>query len=85
MIQLNCSKKIESINGSFHFNLKSNHPELTDDDIRLASLVLLGLSTKEISKLLSIEPKSVSMKRYRLKVKLNSDSQVDLKQFLTEI
>lgn len=78
-------KRIQSINSSFHFNLKSNYPELTDDDIRLASLILLGLSSKEISNLLSIEPKSVNMKKYRLKMKLRLDAQIDLKQFLDKI
>jgi len=70
---------------SFHFNLKSNHPELTDEDVRLASLLVLGLSSKEIGNLLSIEPKSVNMKVYRLKKKLNIDQEMELREFLKAI
>jgi len=77
--------QIEKVNNSFHFELKTAFPELTKEDVRLASLLILGLSSKEISNLLSIEPKSVSMRRYRLKKKLNLDKSTDLIDFLIKI
>lgn len=77
--------RIEKINSSFLFNLKSNYPHLTDDDTRLASLLLLDLSAKEISTILHIEVKSVNMKCYRLKKKLNLDQNTDLRDFLAAI
>ncbi len=74
--------RIEELNSSFYFNLKRNFPNLNDDDIRLASLLLLDFSSKEISTVFNIEPKSVDMKRYRLKKKLNIGQETDITTFL---
>ena len=78
-------RQINAINHSFVFELKSRFPKLNEDDIRLASLLLLDLSSKEIADMLSIEAKSVDMKRYRLKKKFDLDSETDLKTFLHSI
>lgn len=78
-------RQINEMNHSFVFNLKSAYPILNEDDIRLASLLLIDLSSKEIADILSIEAKSVDMKRYRLKKKLELDADVDLKTFLQQI
>ena len=77
--------QIEEINSSFYYKLETSYDTLTKDDIRLASLLFLGLSSKEISNILTIEVKSVNMKCYRLKKKLNLDKEQDLKEFLTNI
>jgi DNA-binding CsgD family transcriptional regulator len=77
--------RIEDMNKSFFFNLKSKYPNLSDDDKRLASLLLIGLSSKEIANILNIEPKSVDMKRYRLKKRLNVESNIDIRTFLEKI
>lgn len=79
------NRQIYEINHSFVFQLKSRFPKLSEDDIRLASLLLLDLSSKEIADILCIEAKSVDMKRYRLKKKLEIASDVDLKDFLSGI
>lgn len=78
-------KRIESINESFYFKIKKKHEILTEDDLRLASLLLLNLSSKEISNLLFITPKSVDMKRYRLRKKLTLDSNDDLLEYLRSV
>lgn len=78
-------RQIDEINHSFVFELKSRFPKLNEEDIRLASLLLLDLSSKEIADMLSIEAKSVDMKRYRLKKKFDLDSDTDLKTFLHSI
>lgn len=78
-------RQINEMNQSFVFNLKSSYPSLNEDDIRLASLLLIDLSSKEIADILSIEAKSVDMKRYRLKKKLELDADTDLKAFLQQI
>ena len=77
--------KIEELNASFHYNLKTNFPQLTDEDIRLASLIVLGTPSKDIATILSIESKSVNMKRYRLKKKLNLEQDADLGSFLKQV
>ncbi|PKP01661.1 MAG: hypothetical protein CVU11_14525 [Bacteroidetes bacterium HGW-Bacteroidetes-6] len=77
--------RIEELNSSFFFKLKSQYPTLNDDDLRMATLILLGFSAKEVAKMLFIEPKSVDMKRYRLKKKLNIGVDSDLKEFFRNI
>ena len=77
--------RIESISESFYFKMREKNKKLTEEDLRLASLVLLNLSSKEISEILFITPKSVDMKRYRLRKKLSLDNNVDLNVFLKSI
>ncbi len=51
--------------------LEKTHPNLTPNDIRLCSYLRLNLSSKEMAELLNISPRSVEIKRYRLRKKLN--------------
>lgn len=51
--------------------LKQMHSTLTHDELKLCVYLRLNLNTKEIAPLLNISPKSVEMKRYRLRKKLN--------------
>lgn len=83
--QLELFRQIEEVNSSFFFHLKNNYPQLTPDDIRLAALIMLDFSSKQIAELLTIEAKSVEMKRYRLRKKLQLDGGDDLKTFLQKI
>lgn len=77
--------EIESLNESFTAKLQGRFPKLSKDDLRLSSLVVLGMSSKEISHLLHIEAKSVDMKKYRLKKKLALAKEEDLKSFLHNV
>jgi len=77
--------RIEELNSSFHFKLKTKYPSLNENEIRLASLLLLGLNAKEISNILNIKPRSVDIKRYRLKKKLNLGSDTDLRAVLLSL
>ncbi len=67
--------QIEDINKVFSYRIKKKHNNLTNEDIRLSSLLILNLTSKEIADILFISPKSVEMKRYRLrkKIKLGKD------------
>ncbi|MCW5517858.1 triple tyrosine motif-containing protein [Muriicola sp. Z0-33] len=51
--------------------LESVHPNLTPNDIRLCAYLRLNLSSKEIAELFSISARSVEIKRYRLRKKMN--------------
>ncbi|MCL4638704.1 MAG: LuxR C-terminal-related transcriptional regulator [Pseudosphingobacterium sp.] len=63
---------------------KANHT-LTRLDLKYCSYILMGLSNKEISTRLSIEPKSIRMARYRLKQKLGLDKNDQLDQFIQQV
>jgi phosphate/sulfate permease/DNA-binding CsgD family transcriptional regulator len=77
--------QIEEIHKDFHMKLKTTFPNLTDLEKRLAGLLRLNLSTKEISSLLNISPKSVEVSRYRLKKKLNLQKDKTLIEFINDI
>jgi DNA-binding CsgD family transcriptional regulator len=65
--------------------VKSVHPTLTPNDLRLCAYLRLNLSSKEIAPLLNISPRSVEIKRYRLRKKLNLDHEKSLVEYILEI
>ncbi|MCD4791327.1 MAG: tetratricopeptide repeat protein [Bacteroidales bacterium] len=77
--------QIEDINKVFSYRIKKKHNNLTNEDIRLSSLLILNLTSKEIAEILFISPKSVEMKRYRLRKKLKLEKDYSLIDYLTNI
>lgn len=65
--------------------IKSIHPNLTPNDLRLCAYLRLNLSSKEIAPLLNISPKSVEVKRYRLRKKMNLPHETSLTNYILEI
>ena len=57
------------IHESFYKNLEQKHPGLTNYDKRLAAMLKLRLSTKEISNLMNVTPKTIENSRTRLRKK----------------
>ncbi len=74
--------KIEETHRGFREKLKEKYPELSDNDVRLAILVRLGLSSKEIATLMNISSKSVEIARYRLRKKLHLKERESLSELL---
>jgi len=66
-------------------NLKSKHPKLTSNDLRLCAYLRLNLSSKEIAPLLNISPRSVEVKRYRLRKKMNLPHEASLTSYIIEL
>jgi phosphate/sulfate permease/DNA-binding CsgD family transcriptional regulator len=73
---------INKQNSDFIRRISENFPSMTDNEKRLASLLRLNLSSKEIASILNISPKSVEMNRYRLRKKLKVDPKVHLNDFI---
>ena len=65
--------------------IKTNHSELTPNDLRLCAYLRLNLSSKEIAPLLNISPRSVEVKRYRLRKKMNLDRDENLTTYILEL
>jgi len=65
--------------------IKSNHPALTSNDLRLCAYLRLNLSSKEIAPLLNISPRSVEVKRYRLRKKMGLSHEDSLSDYILEI
>jgi ligand-binding sensor domain-containing protein/DNA-binding CsgD family transcriptional regulator len=62
--------------------LKTNHPNLTSNDLRLCTYLRLNLSSKEIAPLLNISLRSVEVKRYRLRKKMNLPHEASLTNYI---
>ena len=77
--------KAEERNKSFMENLMSRHPNLTKGEQNLALLIRGGLSSKEISILLGLEPKTINMNRYRLRKSLEISQETDLEEYLSTL
>lgn len=65
--------------------VKKTHPELTSNDLRLCAYLRLNLSSKEIAPLLNISVRSVEVKRYRLRKKMNLLHERGLVDYIMEI
>lgn len=62
--------------------LKIAHPELSPNDIRLCAYLRLNLTSKEIAPLFNISPRSVEIKRYRLRKKMGLERDKNLVNYL---
>jgi DNA-binding CsgD family transcriptional regulator len=65
--------------------LKEKHSTLTPNDLKLCAYLRLNLSSKEIAPLLNISPRSVEVKRYRLRKKMNLPHETSLANYIIEL
>ncbi len=68
----------------FKENIIKSYPTLTPGELRLASLLSMGLETKHIAELLNIQPDSVKKARQRLRAKLGIPSDMTFITFLND-
>ena len=76
---------IEEKNQEFLKRLMDVHPNLTQGEKYLATLLRVNLSTKEIAMLTGTMPKTINMNRYRLRKSLGISSEEDLTNYLQQI
>ena len=72
----------EQIHKDFDTKLKKHFNDLTNNEIRLATLMKMNLTTKEIAAILNISPDGVKKARYRLRKKLAQENDENLQSFL---
>lgn len=70
------------VHQEFFNGLNSKHPNLTSKDLKVCAYIKMGLSTKEIAPLINISIRGVETQRYRLKQKLNLDSDNTVTDYL---
>ena len=81
-------KYYRSIFDQLYPNFISKMNECTsfsNSEIKTATLIKLNLSNSEISSILGISPESVRKSKYRLRQKLNLESNNDLTSFILKI
>ncbi len=77
--------QIEQVHKDFQIKLSVRFPDLTENEKRLATLLRLNFSTKEIATFMNISPKSVEIARYRLRKKLDLKAGENMTQFLLDL
>ncbi len=78
-------KRIDQVNTGFFKKLEHRAGSMTKNEKRLSSLVQMNLSNKEIAGILQISTRSVVQARYRLKKKLDLDSDTKLTDYLIQL
>ena len=73
------------IDKQFLSKLKKKHPNLTPLDLRLCIYLRLNMTSKEIAPLFNISYKSVEVKRYRLRRKMDLPPQKNLIHYILEV
>ncbi len=75
----------DSADKDFLKKVKAAHPLLTPNDLRLCAYLRLNLSSKEIAPLLNISVRSVEIKRYRLRKKMDLSHEQGLVEYILSI
>jgi DNA-binding CsgD family transcriptional regulator len=78
-------KRFNNLDIGFMNTLLKQYPTLSPADQKLATLIKLGLSTKEISTIMQNTPASVQVARSRLRKKLKLDLSDNLAVILSKI
>ena len=72
----------EDVHKGFNSKVMRNYPEVSNNDLRLMSLLKMNLSTKEIANILNISAEGVKKARYRLRKKLHLSSEDSLQELV---
>lgn len=75
----------DSADKDFLKKMKQAHSSLTPNDLRLCAYLRLNLSSKEIAPLLNISVRSVEIKRYRLRKKMDLPHEMGLVEYILSI
>jgi DNA-binding CsgD family transcriptional regulator len=71
-----------ALHEDFFENLLGKYPDLTPKDLKLCAYLKMNLSSKEIAPLMGITTRGVEIHRYRLRKKLDLDSNQNITNFL---
>ena len=72
-------------NNSFYIRLREKYPNLSEDEMRLTTLIRLNLSSEELVLIFNISAASLMTKRYRLRKKLNLKKNESLEYVIVSI
>ena len=75
-------ENLDILQNDFLKRLAAEFPKLTQKDLKICSLILLGKTNKEIADLVNISGPSVEMSRYRIRKKINLDNGASLNDYL---
>lgn len=74
--------RYEANNSHFITRLREQYPRLSDSQVRLAMLIRMGLSSKQISRLLQVRPMTVNQNRWHLRSAMGLGKDESIEQTL---
>jgi tetratricopeptide (TPR) repeat protein len=75
----------EDVHTDFNSKIINNYPDVSNNDLRLMSLLKMNLSSKEIANILNISIEGVKKARYRLRKKLNLSTEDSLQELILSL
>ncbi|MCB0472976.1 MAG: LuxR family transcriptional regulator [Flavobacteriaceae bacterium] len=78
-------KAFNNTDKGFLDKMKTLHPDLTPNDLRICVYLRMNLTSKEIAPLLNISVKSVETKRYRLRKRMNLPHEESLVNYILSL
>lgn len=76
---------LDDTNKNFFYSLRQQHPNLTQGEERLCTLLRLNLSTQEIATLNSSSPGTVNVALFRLRKKIGYETKEELVSYLQKL
>lgn len=73
------------VHPAFADEVVKRYPKITEGDVRLAIYIKAGLTTKQIARMLIVQPASVKMNRHRLRERMGLTSDQSLEDALRDI
>ncbi|MEM8526920.1 MAG: hypothetical protein AAGG68_19925 [Bacteroidota bacterium] len=78
-------QKVETINASFEESIRAKIKGVSAQEIKLCSLIKIGMSNQEIAKILYKQDSTIRSYKYRLKKKAGLDSVKELERMVMEL
>lgn len=75
----------DELNDGFLNNLKAKHPALSRNDLKVCAYLKLHFTSKQIAQLQNITVRGVEIHRYRLRKKLQIETELSLNDYLNTI
>jgi len=75
----------DELNDGFLTNLKAKHPSLSRNDLKVCAYLKLHFTSKQIAQLQNITVRGVEIHRYRLRKKLQIETELSLNDYLNTI
>lgn len=77
--------RYEANNSHFITRLREQYPRLSDSQVKLAMLIRMGLSSKQISRLLQVRPMTVNQNRWHLRSAMGLGKDESIEQTLADL
>ncbi len=82
--QAELQNQMGGLSNNFYNELKIKHPELNDLEVKLAAMVVMRMSNKEISINRNVSPASARVTKNRLKHKMGIPADIEMSDYLNK-